>query len=172
MCREHLGISNNTEQKLWQQKTKHFHVRFVFRLDGPPQRRLCLSRNCIWFYWQQDTGKCIQRFTKMQNNFFVKYAKKIFEVTTHAFLLTDRQALENHIRWWVLNVNQVQIKASKKVSLDKIVWNKPNMHFYKMLFQGIIPRLCSKLFELIDSNEEDHKARLAQIKLAVKTLKL
>ena len=28
----------------------------------------------------------------------VKYAKKIFEVTTHAFLLTDRQALENHIR--------------------------------------------------------------------------
>lgn len=28
----------------------------------------------------------------------VKYAQKIFEVTTHAFLLMDRQALESHIR--------------------------------------------------------------------------
>ena len=164
MCREHLRISNSIEQKLWQQKTKHFHVWFVFRLNGPPGWRLCLSRNCIWFYWQQDTGKCIQRFVKMQNAFqFEIWRIFFFEVTTHAFLPTDRQGLENHIPWWVLKVNQVKLKLEarkgKTFFLEKISlnWN-PNMQLYKMFFQGIIPRLCSKLFELIDSNEEDHKA--------------
>ena len=39
------------------------------------------------------------------------------------------------------------------------------MHVHKMFFQGIIPRLCSKLFEIIDSDEEDHKVGI--IKLSV-----